>query len=260
MRKTFQKFACNLERQLMPINSRTVVVVCAGPSLDRLSSVAWSMIGRAAAIVSVNGALVARACMRNEVPFTYAAAMDVATGLADHIPQFAETWMRTPSWRVSAAGTAAAAESFVKEVEWWGDSPDEGYVGGSTAMVVGNWLCNSWPDDPASRRELEMTVSRSGKRLPPRGFRRLVYIGLDMIPGQGTHAEGAGYHHSGFSRDQTAYRRVCEGWGYFHCEAQKRGIEVVNLTPGTCLQALPRLETPADWLESVGSTARHDQS
>jgi hypothetical protein len=232
----------------MVIDNRTAVLVCAGPSLDRLSSAAWRAIEQAGAVVSVNGSLVATTCNRNHVCFTYAAAMDVATGLADHVQGFAEMWRQTKAWRVSAHGTAAEAESYVKEVEWWGDAPDEGYVGGSTAMVVGNWLCNPWPDDTDSRMELKVIAERSGKPMPPRGFKRLAYIGLDMIPGQGGHADGAGVHHSGFSRSLTQYHRVCSGWRLFFLEARERGIEVVNLTPGTGLERIPKLDAPADWL------------
>jgi hypothetical protein len=233
----------------MFVDNRTAVLVCAGPSLDRLSPTAWRALEQAGAVVSVNGALVATTCIRNQVRFTYGAAMDVATGLADTVPGFAEMWRQTPAWRVSANGTAAEAESYVKEVEWWGDAPDEGYVGGSTAMVVGNWLCNPWPEDPDSRGELAATERRSGKRIPLRGFRRLAYIGLDMIPGQGGHAEGAGVHHSGFSRSLNQYHRVCSGWRLFFLEARERRIEVVNLTPGTGLRQLPRLDVPDDWLQ-----------
>jgi hypothetical protein len=234
----------------MLIDSRTVVLICAGPSLDRLTKAAWAAIGRAAATVSVNGALMARACLRNDVHFTYAAAMDVATGLADFVPGFADAWNRTPSWRVSGYGTAAVAETLVKMVEWWSDAPDEGYVGGSTAMVTGNWLCNPWPDDSAAQREREASAFRAGKPIPPRGFRRLAYVGLDMNLDQGGHAEGAGNHRSGFSRDLVSYRRVCDGWARFLREANRRGIEVVNLTPGTGLRELPRVDVPANWLES----------
>ncbi len=198
--------------------------------------------------MSVNGSLVAATCIRNRVRFTFAAAMDAATGLAGHVPGFAQAWNATEAWRVSAHGTAALAESFVKEVEWWGDDPDEGYVGGSTAMVVGNWLCNPWPDDLDSRCKLEATARQSGKSIPPRGFKRLAYVGLDMIPGQGGHAEGAGVHHSGFSENLKRYDLVSSGWRLFFLEARERGIEVVNLTPGSGLQRVPRLDVPADWL------------
>jgi hypothetical protein len=232
----------------MLIDNRTAVLVCAGPSLDRLSPVAWNAIEQACAVVSVNGSLVATTCLRNRIRFTYAAAMDVATGLADHVPGFAHSWKQTPAWRVTAHGTAGEAESYVKEVEWWGDAPDEGYVGGSTAMVVGNWLCNPWPDDPDSRIELKAIEERSGKPIPPRGFKRLAFIGLDMVPGKGGHADGAGVHNSGFSQSLQRYYLVCAGWRLFFLEARERGIEVVNLTPGTGLERVSKLEVPADWL------------
>jgi hypothetical protein len=232
----------------MLIDNRMAVLVCAGPSLDRLASAAWRAFEQAGAVVSVNGSLVATTCLRNQVRFTYAAAMDVATGLADHVPGFAEIWKQTPAWRVSAYGTTADAESLVKEVEWWGDAPDEGYVGGSTAMVIGNWLCNAWPDDPDSQIELKAIEERTGKPIPPRGFKRIVYIGLDMIPGQGGHADGAGVHASGFSESLNRYHLVCSGWRLFFLEARERGIEVVNLTPGSGLERVPKLDVTADWL------------
>jgi hypothetical protein len=232
----------------MLLDDRTAMFVCAGPSLDRLSAVAWGAIANAGAIVSVNGALAARACIGQGVRFTYAAAMDVATGLCRHVPGFADLWTQTPAWRVSAFGTAAECESLVKEVEWWSDAPDEGYVGGSTAMVVGNWICNPWPDDPEPRAALQARSTQAGKPIPPRGFRRVAYVGLDMINGQGGHAEGAGLHLSGFSFDLVSYRRVCDGWRRFASAARERGIEVVNLTPGTGLQELPRVDPPADWI------------
>jgi hypothetical protein len=232
----------------MIVDHRTAVLVCAGPSLDRLLPPAWSAFQHAGAIVAVNGSLVARTCLENRVRFTYAAAMDAATGLTDRVPCFADVWSQTPSWRVTAYGTSAAAESYVKEVEWWGDLPDEGYVGGSTAMVVGNWLCNNWPDDPESRLELNDTSQRSGKPIPPRGFKRLAAIGLDMLPGQGGHAAGAGIHDSGFSESLERYHLVCSGWRLFFLEARERGIEFVNLTPGSGLKRVPTLGLPDEWL------------
>ena len=90
-------------------------------------------------------------------------------------------------------------------------------------MVVGNWLCNPWPGDPDSRRSLEAIAGRAGKPIPAAGFRWLAYIGLDMIHGQGGHAEGAGGHCSGFSRSLEDYRRVCDGWAYFYREATAAG-------------------------------------
>jgi hypothetical protein len=69
-----------------------------------------------------------------------------------------------------------------------------------------------------------------------------------MIIGQGGHAEGAGRHQSGFAFDLVSYRRVCDGWRRLANAARERGIEVVNLTPGTGLQELPRVDPPSDWL------------
>ena len=85
----------------MLIDNQTAVLVCAGPSIDRLSPVAWRAMEQAGVTVSVNGSLVARACLRHRLRFTYAAAMDVATGLAEHVPGFAEVWKQTPAWRLA---------------------------------------------------------------------------------------------------------------------------------------------------------------
>lgn len=231
------------------IDERTCLLVCAGPSLDRLSATAWAEIQKAGAVVAVNGALVAETCLRHGVRFTYAAAMDVALGLGAKVPGFTEIWESTPAWRVSAVTEVRAeAESHLREVEWWSDDPDEGFAGGSTAMVVGNWLCHPWPEDPEVQAGLAATVRRAGKPLPPRGFRRLAYVGLDMVSGQGGHARGAGLHSSGFSDSAVRYVRVTEGWDLFCSAAGRRGVEVVNLTPGTGLEVMPRLEVPLSWL------------
>ena len=231
------------------LDPQTAVLVCAGPSLDRLSAAAWEDIQKAGAVVSVNGALAAEACLRHRVRFTYAAAMDVSLGLGAKVPGFGRIWESTPAWRVTAeTAERAAGESHVREVEWWGDDPDEGYVGGSTAMVAGNWLCNPWPQDSLHRRAREEACRRSGKAVPPRGFRRLAYVGLDMKLGDGAHARGAGSHASGFSESPERYRIVVEGWTCFCAEAARRGVEVVNLTPGTALLAMPRRAVPRRWL------------
>ena len=233
----------------MQLGEETCVLVCAGPSLDSLSAAAWADIQRAGAVVSVNGSLVAEACLRHGLRFTYAAAMDVARGLREKVPGFAAAWARTPAWRVTAATEQpAAAESHIREVEWWSDDPDEGFAGGSTAMVVGNWLCHPWPDDPGCRTRLAEASHRAGKPVPPRGFRRLAYTGLDMFPDQGAHARGAGSHASGFSQTPKRYAKALAGWGLFCAAAGRRGIEVVNLTPGTALQVMPRVEVPGAWL------------
>ena len=237
----------------MRLGAETCVLVCAGPSLDRLTAVAWAEIQRAGAVAAVNGALVAETCRRHGVRFTYAAAMDVVLGLGAKVPGFTEAWEVTPAWRVSAVTEQRAeAESHVREVEWWSDDPDEGLAGGSTAMVIGNWLCRPWPDDPDVRRELAEASRRSGKPLPPRGcFQRIACVGLDMVSGQGGHARGAGAHSSGFSDSAERYVRVSDGWDLFCQAAGRRGVEVVNLTPGSGLTVMPRLEVPPDWLVAI---------
>lgn len=240
----------------MQIDGRTALLVCAGPSLDRLTRAAWASMRAAGAVVAVNGALVARCCGEHRVRFDYAAAMDVAAGLGDKIPGFDAAWRSTAAWRVSASGTSAPAESFVAEVEHWSDSPDAGYVGGSTAMVVGNWICNPWPSDPDRRAGLAAIGSAAGKTPPARGFRRLAFVGLDMVPGQGSHAVGAGSHRSGFAESATRYRRVCDGWGRFLRAAEQRGIEVCNLSPDTGLTELPRPAVPASWFVRSAPGAR----
>jgi hypothetical protein len=233
----------------MCVDGRTAVLICAGPSLDRLSAAAWAAIQGAAAVVAVNGALVAEACRTHHVRLTYAAAMDVRLGLGAKVSGFAAEWSLTPAWRVTAATSEPCeGESFVREVEWWSDDPDEGYVGGSTAMVVGNWLCNPWPRDAAARVRHEAAARLSGKAVPPRGFRRLAYVGLDMIPGEGAHARGAGVHASGFSDSPRRYETVTGGWRLFCAAAAQRGIEVVNLSPGSGLRSMPHLAVPASWL------------
>lgn len=237
------------------IDRSLAILICAGPSLDRLSAAAWREIQQAGAVVAVNGALAAHACLENRVAFRYAAAMDVAQGLTEKVPGFAEIWEATPAWRVTAeAETKAEAESHVVEVEWWSDDPGEGYVGGSTAMVTGNWLCNPWPEE--ERQTLAAVAARSGKPVPPRGFRRIAYVGLDMKPGQGGHARGAGRHQSGFSADAARYASVCRGWEYFHREGARRGVEIVNLTPGSGLEELPRCAVPRRWLRDPDGPVR----
>jgi hypothetical protein len=240
----------------LQLGAGTCVLVCAGPSLDGLSAAAWAEIQQAEAVVAVNGALVAEACLCHGVRFTYAAAMDVALGLGAKVPGFAAAWASTPAWRVTAVTEQrAAGESHVREVEWWSDDPDEGLAGGSTAMVIGNWLCHPWPDGLGFRASLEETSRRTGKPVPPRGFQRLAFVGLDMLSGQGAHARGAGTHASGFSHNPKRYVIVMDGWDLFCAAAGRRGVEVVNLTPGTALQVMPRMEVPAAWLEPAPAAA-----
>jgi len=239
----------------MHIDSDAAVVVCAGPSLDRLTERAWAEIGKAGAIVAVNGAAASRACQRAGVRFTCLAAMDLSTGLADHVPSIAAVWRETPAWRVASTDSnAIEAESYIVEVdeeqgiEGWSDDRRQGYKGGSTGMVIGNWLGNPWPDDEDTREALERIRAETGKDIPRRGFRKLAYIGLDMHRGEGVHAQGAGDHLSGFASSDRRYGNVCRGWSKFCSEAGRRGIEVFNFTPGTGLDAMPRAVVPEAWL------------
>lgn len=239
----------------MRIDHDTAVVVCAGPSLDRLSAQAWAEIGRAGAVVAVNGAAASLACSTNGVRFTCLAAMDLSSGLADYVPALAALWRETPAWRVaSTESNAVEAESYIVEVdeedgvEGWSDDGRQGYKGGSTAMVIGNWLGNAWPDDDATRLALRRVSRKTGKEAPLRGFRKLAYVGLDMHSGNGIHARGAGMHVSGFASSARQYSNVCRGWEKFCSEAARRGIEVVNFTPGTALEVMPRADLPRSWV------------
>lgn len=228
----------------MKIERDVAVIVCAGPSLDLLTPRAWRDIANAGAIVSVNGAPAAYACLRHNVPFTVVAAMDICLGLYQRVPSLESIWNSTPAWRVTSTdGPHVPAESYLREVDeqhgihGWSDDPDEGYRGGSTGMIIGNWMANDWAERP-----------RAGKRVPLRGFRKLAYVGLDMHPHDGRHAGGAGLHSSGFARSAEQHRSVCDAWGRFCREGAKRGVEIVNLTPGTALDTIPRVTVPEEWL------------
>lgn len=247
----------------MRIDAETAVIVCAGPSLDRLSPRAWADIAGAGAVVGVNGAPAAEACARNGVRFTCIAAMDLTTGLAGRVPRLAEVWRETPAWRVaSTESSGIEAESYVVEVdeehgvEGWSDDGRQGYKGGSTGMIIGNWLGNDWPaeDGRPARLAPGMMPGACGRdarppKVPPRrAFRKLAYVGLDMQLSVGAHAAGAGSHTSGFAASPLRYERVCRGWEKFCGEAARRGVEVVNFTPGTGLAAMPRAEVPTGWV------------
>ena len=230
----------------------TAVIVCAGPSLERLTSEAWRQLERAGAVVGVNGAPASEACVRNGVRFTVLAAMDIAHGLSDSVPGLGAIWRTTSAWRVtSVEARDAEAESFLVEVDeddgvhGWSDFHDQGYKGGSTAMVVGNWLGNAWPADTS---EIERIAAARGRRHPRRGFRTLAFVGLDMHFHDGRHASGAGMHTSGFAEKRERYDRVCESWGKLCAEAARRGIETVNLSPGTALETMTRRPLPESWL------------
>ena len=226
----------------MRIDRDVAVIVCAGPSLELFTPRAWGDIARAGAIVSVNGAPAAHAC--RDVPFTMLAAMDICLGLYERVPGLEAIWRSTPAWRVTSVdGPHVEAESYLREVDeqygihGWSDDPDEGYRGGSTGMIIGNWIANRWG-----------TIPHSTKPVHPRGFRKLAYVGLDMRANDGRHAAGAGLHASGFASSIEQHRSVCEAWGRFCREGNARGVEIVNLTPGTGLTTMPRADVPEEWL------------
>ncbi len=227
------------------LDETTALIVCAGPSLDRISFAAWRELEKAGAVVGINGAPAADACVRNDVRFTVLAAMDIAHGLSEFVPRLATIWHNTNAWRVTSIDARHTnAESFLVEVDeehgihGWSDEHDHGYKGGSTAMVVGNWLGNRWPNE----------VNSNGRKPPRRGFRTLAFVGLDMHFDDGRHAGGAGVHTSGFAENRQRYDRVCESWGKFCAEAARRGIDVINLSPDTALETMPRRPLPESWL------------
>jgi hypothetical protein len=252
------------------MNRETAVIVCAGPSLDALPPRVWERVADAGAVVAVNGALAAEAC--NGVDWTYASAMD-ARQLSSTVPRFHALWTSTAAWRLSMRGAEEMpAETYIREVderdgiEGWSDDPGEGYAGGSSAMVTANWLCNAWWDGPspgASRHPLpasrgegysksSVLLPACGEKVPegrmrgcpPRAFRRIAFLGLDMLPGQGGHARGAGDHTSGFALSAERHAAVSGGWAKVCREAARRGIEIVNLTPGTGLRTMPAEALP----------------
>jgi hypothetical protein len=77
------------------IDTDTAVIVCAGPSLDRLSATAWNKIRKAGAIVAVNGAFTARACNENNVMFSQVAAMTSGEHMEEIVPGFLKKWNTT---------------------------------------------------------------------------------------------------------------------------------------------------------------------
>jgi hypothetical protein len=239
----------------MRIDADTAVIVCAGPSLDRMTAEAWEEIGRAGAVVAVNGAAVSHACIEHGVRFTCLAAMDLSLKLGQYVPALTALWRTTAAWRVASTEShSVEAESYIVEVdeehgiEGWSDDAHQGYKGGSTAMIIGNWLGNAWPDDDSTRTVLRQIGEQTGKAIPRRGFRKFAFVGLDMHPDSGRHAHGAGIHSSGFADSAARYQNVCRGWEKFCGEAARRGIEVVNLTPGTALEVMPRVRVPQSWV------------
>jgi hypothetical protein len=232
------------------IDANTAVIVCAGPSLDRLSATAWNELRKAGAIVAVNGAFMARACSENNVMFSHVAAMTSGEHMEEIVPGFLKKWNTTRAWRLTKESDRGLvnAESYVRKVLDWSDESDGGYFGGSSAMSSSNWLHNDWPDDTHASEELKLISQKTGKMIPRRGYRRFVFVGLDMIPGKGGHAAGAGFHSSGFAGDPDRDARIRSRWKRFYEAATARGSHILNLSPGTGLRELPCREPPPWWL------------
>src|SRR5687768_9949473 len=135
---------------MLRIDQDTAMFICAGPSIDRLSSTAWREIAGAGAIVSVNGAMASQTLRRSGLRLTYVAALDAGQGdkrgLQDKVSGLAQIWATTPGWRITKEGQGKPeAESYIElELAGWTDHPNRGFAGGSTAMVTGNWICNDW--------------------------------------------------------------------------------------------------------------------
>jgi hypothetical protein len=234
------------------IGPNTAVIVCAGPSLDRLSPTAWRELRNAGAIVAVNGAFTARACAQNNVMFSHVAAMTSGEHMDEIVPGFLKRWKTTRAWRLTREidRGLVEAESYVRRVLDWCEDPDGGFFGGSSAMSSANWLHNDWPNAEDKRRELEIISLHSGKPVPRRGYRKFVFVGLDMIHGQGGHAIGAGVHASGFATDPDREIKVRGNWSHFHKAATYRGSQVINLSPDTGLTELPSCAPPIEWVLS----------
>lgn len=235
------------------IDEQTAVIVAAGPSLDRLSSVAWSEVARAGALVAVNGAFMATTCLEHDVRFTHVAAMTSGQHMEDTVPGFLERWRSSPAWRLTRRRDrpTVMAETYVRSAPDWSDDPERGYFGGSSAMSSANWLHNDWPRDHAFWRALLDLSWHVGKPVPRRGYRKFVYLGLDMVPNQGGHARGAGSHISGFTASPEQDAVVRTRWGRFCEAAATRGSRVLNLSPGTGLREMPHREPPRTWLRDA---------
>jgi hypothetical protein len=239
------------------IDTNTAVIVCAGPSLDRLSATAWNELRKAGAIVAVNGAFISQACSENNVMFSHVAAMTSGQHMEEIVPGFLKRWKTTRAWRLTREidRGLVEAESYVRKVLDWSEDPDGGFFGGSSAMSSANWLHNDWLNAEEKRRELEMISLRSGKPIPRRGYRKFVFIGLDMIRGQAGHAIGAGVHASGFATDPDREIKVRRNWGRFYKAATCRGSHVLNLSPDTGLTEMPSCAPPMEWVLPPGTAS-----
>jgi hypothetical protein len=178
--------------------------------------------------------------------------MSAGQHMEDFVPGFLGEWDKTPGWRLTRSEhcDCVDAEDYVRRCESWSDDPDGGYFGGSTAMAAANWLHNDWQPDEQTADRLRTVACRHGKRIPRRSFRRFAFVGLDMVPNHGTHASGAGNHISGFTDSVERDTRVRLGWKTFYEAAAARGSRIVNLSPGTGLMEIPRIEPPERWLVS----------
>jgi hypothetical protein len=224
-----------------------------------MSAVAWAELSNGGAIVAVNGAFMARACGENNVTFTHVAAMTSGKHMEEIVPGFLSEWERTRAWRLTRDNDRGLvdAESYVRRMLNWSEDPDGGFFGGSSAMSSANWLHNDWPDAEEKRREVGMISVRSGKLIPRRGYRKFVFVGLDMVPGRGGHAVGAGVHISGFATDPDRETKIRENWSRFYQAAISRGSEVLNLSPGTGLVELPSYLPPLDWFLGSNTASFH---
>ena len=234
----------------MHIDANTALIVCTGPSLDTFSRTAWGELRKAGAIVAVNGAFMARACVENNVTFTHAAVMSTGESMEALILGFLEKWSSTSAWRLAKEihRDSIEAESYVRRSLDWSDDFDAGFFGGSSAMATINWLHNDWPQGAHAWQELKRVCDQAGKAIPRRRFRKFVLVGLDMISGWGGHAQGAGFHTSAFAEDQDRDALFRRNWGRLYEAATTRGSDLINISPGTGLRNIPSHQPPPEWL------------
>jgi hypothetical protein len=234
----------------MQIDINTALIVCTGPSLDVLSRIAWRELRKAGAVVAVNGALTARACIQNDVTFTHASLMATGEKMEALISGFLERWSRTSAWRIGneVHRDTLEAESYIRRSSNWSDDCDAGFFGGSGAMAAINWLHNDWPRDVCALQGVQQICNQTGKPIPRRGYRRFVLLGLDMTVGRGGHARGAGLHTSSFAEDRDRDAKFRLNWGNLYEAATARGSDLVNLSPGTGLRDIPSCQLPSEWL------------
>lgn len=232
------------------IDRNSALIVCTGPSLDTFSRTAWLELSKAGAVVAVNGALLATACLENHVIFTHVVAMSAGQSMEADMAGFLKKWGNTLAWRLGNEihRNSIEAESYIRRSPDWSDACDSGFFGGSAAMASINWLHNDWPDDAFVWRELQMISHQTGKAISRRRYRRFILVGVDMITGKGGHARGAGSHTSAFVEDQDRDAIIRRNWGRLYHAATARGSDLVNISPGTKLRDIPSYQPPAEWL------------